>query len=128
MALTKNVERIVAVSDSFREYAIEQFRRARLAVRAKKMFGGVGLYSDNHFFAVIDNDTLYLKTDAEFEKDFVELGMKPFQPFGDDAAPMHYHEIPPDVLEDPESLRSWANRAIDIARKKKHSKASKRDR
>ena len=82
------------------------------------MFGGVGLYADNHFFAVIDNDTLYLKTNAEFEKDFVELGMKPFQPFGDDTPPMHYHEIPPDVLEDPESLRSWADRAIDIARKK----------
>ena len=118
----------MAVSDSFREYAIEQFRRARLTVRAKTMFGGVGLYADNHFFAVIDNDTLYLKTDAEFEKDFVELGMKPFQPFGDGTPPMHYHEIPPDVLEDPESLRSWSDRAIDIARKAKVRKASKRDR
>ena len=115
----------MTVSASFRDYVIEQLRRARLEVRAKKMFGGVGLYSGNHFFALMDNDILYLKTDAESEKEFTDLGMKPFQPFGDDAAPMHYHEIPPDVLEDPDALRSWAERAIDVARKGRVKKRQK---
>ena len=116
---------MVAVSESFSEYVIEQLRRARLTVRAKKMFGGIGLYSDNHFFALMDNDVLYLKTDAEFAKDFTELGMKPFQPFGDDSPPMHYYEIPPNVLEDPESLRSWAERGVDVARRSKAKKGRK---
>lgn len=107
----------MSVSDSFREFAIEQLRRAMIPVRVKRMFGGIGLYSGSLFFALMDNGILYFKTDAESEKEFIERGMRAFQPFGDDGASMHYHEVPEDVLENPDELHLWGNRAIDVARK-----------
>ena len=34
------------------------------AVRARRMFGGYGLYRDTTMFALVADDTLYLKADA----------------------------------------------------------------
>lgn len=107
------------VSDSFRDFVLEQLNRALPAVRARRMFGGMGLYSGDVFFALIDDDVLYLKTDAETQRPFEARGMKPFQPFGEDGGTMHYHQLPEDVLESTELLREWATRAIDVARRKR---------
>jgi TfoX/Sxy family transcriptional regulator of competence genes len=41
---------------------------------------------------------------------------------------MTYHEVPPDVLEQPPELVEWARRAIGIAaRSRKPAKRTKRD-
>lgn len=105
------------VSDSFRSYALEQLDRAIGPVRARSMFGGVGLYAGEHFFALIADDTLYLKTDDSTRSAYETRGMRPFQPFGDKGSTMRYHELPADVLENPDELRGWASRAVDIARR-----------
>jgi DNA transformation protein and related proteins len=118
----------VAVSDSYRAFVLEQLQRAVPLVRARRMFGGVGLYSGDVFFALIDDDVLYLKTDASTEPTFESRGMKPFRPFGDDGAAMAYHQLPEDVLENPDELREWAERAIAVARKKKGGGHSRRRR
>src|SRR4030095_9214715 len=52
----------MAVSDSYLAYVLEQLDAVR-GVVTKRMFGGVGIYSDDVFFAVIDNDTLFFKVD-----------------------------------------------------------------
>ena len=52
----------MAVSDDFREFVLEQLAPAG-RVTSRAMFGGVGLYLDGLFFALIDDDTLYFKTD-----------------------------------------------------------------
>lgn len=104
------------VSDTFRSYALEQLDRAIGPVRARSMFGGVGLYAGDHFFALIADDTLYLKTDDSTRAAYETRGMGPFQPFGDKGSAMRYHELPADVLESPDELRAWAWRALDIAR------------
>lgn len=46
------------------------------------MFGGVGIYSRDVFFGIIDRDTLYLKTDASNRQDFEVAGSGPFRPTG----------------------------------------------
>jgi TfoX/Sxy family transcriptional regulator of competence genes len=38
---------------------------------------------------------------------------------------MAYHEVPPDVLEQPHELTLWARKAIQLAVAKKKSKRSK---
>ena len=89
------------------------------------MFGGVGIYSGDLFFALLANDTLYLKVDDSNRPDFEARGMGPFLPFGDERDKMQYYEVPADLLEDPDALRPWAEKAIAVAAKKKSKKARK---
>jgi DNA transformation protein len=90
------------------------------------MFGGVGIYSGELFFALLANDTLYLKVDDSNRPDFEARGMGPFLPFGDERDKMQYYEVPADLLDDPEALRPWAEKSIVVSAKKKSKKARKR--
>jgi DNA transformation protein len=116
----------MAVTNSFQTFVLEQLNRAVPPVRSRRMFGGVGIYSGDLFFALIDDDAVYLKTDDETKQAFEARGMGPFRPMGEDGETMRYHQLPEDVLENPESLRVWAERAIGVARQARARPASKR--
>jgi DNA transformation protein len=107
------------VSAGYQTFVLDQLRRVVPSVRARRMFGAVGLYSGDLFFALIDDDVLYLKVDDATRPDFEALGMKPFQPYGDGTTSMNYQQLPEDVLEDVDSLRQWSGRALDVARRAK---------
>ena len=87
----------------------------------KKMFGGVGIYADGWFFALIANDQLYFKVDDTNKQDFEKAGMQPFRPYDDDRA-MKYWEVPIDVIEDLDQLKIWQQKAIQVARSSKKAK------
>ena len=89
------------------------------------MFGGVGIYSGEIFFALVAYDRLWFKVDDSNRGDFEARGMKPFQPFPDRPMTMSYYELPTDLLDDSDSLRVWAARSIAIARSTKKAKAPK---
>jgi DNA transformation protein and related proteins len=110
------------MSDSFRTYVLEQLRRVRPDVRHRSMFGGVGIYAGDLFFALIDEDTLYFKVDDSNRSAFEERGLGPFMPYGPSGEVMQYYEVPADLLEDPEALSSWAEQAIEVARNKRTRK------
>ena len=95
-------------------------------IRARPMFGGVGLYSGEIFFALIADDTLYFKVDDSTRPEFEARGMGPFRPFGDAGGTMQYYQLPEDLLEDPEALRPWAEKAVAIARQHKSRRPSRR--
>jgi DNA transformation protein len=95
-------------------------------IRARPMFGGVGIYSGDLFFALIADDVLYFKADASTRPDFEARGMGPFRPFGDEGGTMQYYQVPEDLLEDPDALRPWAEKAAAIARQNKGRRASRR--
>jgi DNA transformation protein len=105
----------MAVSDTFLEYVIEQI--AGLGrVRSKRMFGAVGLYADELFFGLLDDNALYLKVDEVNREDFIARGMAPFRPFPDRPDySMSYYQVPADVIEDAELLVRWARAAIKVA-------------
>jgi DNA transformation protein and related proteins len=109
----------VPVSPSFRAFVLDQLGRAVPRVRARSMFGGVGIYAADVFFALIADDAVYLKVDDSNRPDFEARGMGPFRPYGEEGETMGYYELPGDVLEDPEALRPWAEKAISVARRKK---------
>ena len=111
----------MSVSPSYKTFVLEQLSAAG-AVTARSMFGGVGLYCQGLFFALIDDDTLYLKVDDATRPEFERLGSQPFRPFGDDAHVMQYYELPADVLEDRSAVRPWVERALDAARRKASGK------
>lgn len=116
------------VSLEYRAWALEQLGRVR-PVTSRRMFGGVGVYADGLFFALMDDDRLFLKTDDVNRPDFEARGMGPFRPYGpDDERSMAYHELPGELLEDPDALRSWVDAAVEVARRAKTKKAPKRKR
>jgi DNA transformation protein len=109
----------VAVSPTFRTFIVDQLTRVVAGVRARSMFGGVGIYAGDLFFALMDDDTLYFKVDDSNRADFEARKMGPFRPYGDEGEVMQYYAVPADLLEDPEGLRPWAEKAIAVAARKK---------
>ncbi|HEV2150225.1 MAG TPA: TfoX/Sxy family protein [Longimicrobiaceae bacterium] len=105
----------MAVSREFRDYVLEQLGRVA-PVTSRAMFGGVGIYSEGVFFALMDDDLVYFKTDDTNRPDFERAGKGPFRPFGEEAKPMRYHELPGELLEDPDQLRPWMEKALAVAR------------
>jgi DNA transformation protein len=112
----------MAVTPSYRAFVLDQLSRVATGVSGRNMFGGVGIYTGDLFFALIGHDTLYLKVDESNRPDFEAVGMGPFRPFGEGGEVMQYYEIPADVLEEPEALRGWVEKAIAVARKARRAK------
>jgi DNA transformation protein and related proteins len=101
--------------ESFKAYVLDQLA-ALPDVRARAMFGAHGLYSDGKFFAILDEGRLFFKTDAETEEEYLARGMTPFSYEKDGRVfTFRYHEVPPEILEQPPELAQWARRAVAVA-------------
>jgi len=106
----------VAVSDSFRDFVLEQLAGLG-AVASRPMFGGVGLYADGTFFAVLDNDQVFFKVDDATRPAYQALGATAFNPMPDRERPMTgYFEVPAAILESRDEVVAWARRAVVVAR------------
>ena len=107
----------MAVTDSFVTLVLEQLDPLGPIV-SKRMFGGVGLYAGDLFFALIAGDVLYLKADESTRDAREKAGARPFQPFPDrpkGKGRMQYYSVPAAILEDAEALLAWAKAAVAIA-------------
>ncbi|HEY6644620.1 TfoX/Sxy family protein [Povalibacter sp.] len=103
------------VSTDYLAYVVDQFANF-MQVTSRRMFGGVGLYASGLFFALIADDTLYLKVDDSNRADFVARRCEPFRPFANDPTySMSYYQLPEDVLEDAEELRVWTRKSLAVA-------------
>src|ERR1700739_4899692 len=103
------------VSSDYLSYVLEQLAGLP-GVSARRMFGGVGLYCDELFFGLIDNDVVYLRVNDHNRADYTARGMQPFRPYADrPELSMSYYEIPAEVLEDPAQLVQWAQRSVEAA-------------
>ena len=105
----------MSVSPSFQTFVVDQLNRVVPQVRARRMFGGVGIYSGEVFFALIADDTLYFKVDDSNRADFEARQMGPFRPYGYEGEVMQYYQVPDDLLEDVEALRPWVEKALAVA-------------
>jgi len=106
----------VAVSDSFLAFALEQLAGVR-ELSHRRMFGGVGLYSGESFFGVLDNDTLFFKVDDKTRPKYRKRRMPAFAPIPGKPPMEGYYQVPPTVLEDVDAMRGWAQEAIGVSRR-----------
>lgn len=90
-------------------------------IKARKMFGGYGIYKDSIFFAIIINNVLYFKVGDENKTHYEALGSKPFTYEGKNKkmVTMSYWELPMDILEDSNELAEWVRQAVADAVKAK---------
>jgi DNA transformation protein len=84
-------------SEEYLDYVLDQLKSIGPVI-ARKMFGGVGLYWNGVFFALIADDTLYFKVDDSNRSDYEAVGMGPFKPFAEKSYAMQYYEVPADVV------------------------------
>jgi DNA transformation protein len=104
------------VSEGYLDFVLDQLRPVVPGVRARRMFGGIGLYAGELFFAIVDDDTLYLKLDDTTRGGFESRGMPAFRPY-EGTTSMNYSQLPEEVLEDGDALREWTERSIEVARR-----------
>lgn len=118
----------MTVSSDFLAYVLDQLTQLG-GVSSKRMFGGAGLYSEEFFFGLIADDTLYLRVDDSNRNDYTARRMQPFRPYADrPQLSMSYYEVPPEVLESAVELSAWARRSVDVAMRAPPRKAKARRR
>ena len=100
-------------NDEFRDFILDQLSCLRDVV-CRPMFGGHGLYSGPTFFGILHRGQLFFKTSASTRAKYEERGSEPFKP-SEKQTLRNYFEVPPDVIEQRETLCEWASEAIDLS-------------
>ncbi len=109
---------MVAARDrEFVEHVVEMLQ-AIGPVEARRMFGGDGVFIDGLMFAIIVDNILYLKVDAQTMPEFERRALAPFT-YLRQGKPcrLNYYQAPEETLEDRDELRKWANQAFAVARR-----------
>jgi DNA transformation protein len=102
----------------------------RLSIR--RLFGGVGIYSDGLVFALGAFKEIWIKADAETAPLFEQAGSRPFIYQGRNrTVQLPYWSLPDEALDDPDQALKWAKlgiaaslRAPKSAPKKRKAKSS----
>jgi DNA transformation protein and related proteins len=94
------------------------------ATRARRMFGGHGLYVDDLFVALIAGDCLYLRADESARPAFERAGCRPFTYSARDrqAVAMGYWSAPEEALDSAPAMLPWARLAMASALRAKAEK------
>lgn len=103
------------VTKPFVEATVAKLTAAR-PIRHRAMFGGLGIYLGDAFFAIADDDKLFFKVDAVNLPDYESRGMQPW--FLGDQPNNGYREVPADVLSDPDTLGDWIDASVGVVRRK----------
>ena len=103
-------------SQGFRDLVLEALSPLG-PIRIKRMFGGAGIWHGDTMFAIIADDTLYLKTGDGTRADFEAEGLGPFT-YGTkngDRVLTSYWRAPEHLLDDDDEMRAWCRRAAGVA-------------
>ena len=114
--------------DPFHEFVAELFAPMG-PVSIRRMFGGAGVFRDGLMFALLGDDTIYLKTDATLRADLEAEGCAPFlwtKPSAGEEIDMGYVSLPSSAMDDPDEASAWARRALAVARAKAAAKPAVR--
>lgn len=103
------------MKSSLAGYVTEQLEfLGRISNRA--IFGGVGIFFEERLLGIVIEDKLYLHTDKSNLDDYAARGMPQFKPYPNafDLTTDH-HQVPPDIVDDPQQLKQWGERALVAA-------------
>jgi DNA transformation protein and related proteins len=85
-------------------------------VESKPMFGGFGIFLEGLMFALVADNELYLKVDAQNQQEFEDLGLPAFAyEKNGKVFKMSYYLAPEETMEDGELLSTWAANAYGAA-------------
>jgi DNA transformation protein and related proteins len=103
------------MSEAFVEYVMELLGPFGTS-GVRRMFGGHGVYLDGLMFAIVSEDTLYLKADDMNRIEFEQAGCEAFgYARKGKRATLNFYRAPDDAMESPESMLPWARTAYAAA-------------
>jgi DNA transformation protein and related proteins len=111
----------------YRPLRYEQIMRAADAydVRARRMFGGMGVYTGEKMFAFLIGDEIGLKLSPEDMTEAMELpGAGPLRPDPNSEPMKDYVRMPREILDNYELFMMWVERSATYARTRMHRVAS----
>lgn len=113
--------------DEFKHFVLDQLARVP-ALSSAPFFGGIGLRSGANFFGMIMGGTLYFSTSPATREEYQKLGSRCFSYTKKDGKVQDtkLFEVPAEVLDDAETLREWANRAIVASGQKRKAGSGRR--
>ncbi|OYR19039.1 TfoX/Sxy family protein [Brucella thiophenivorans] len=85
------------------------------AISIRRMFGGKGIYHQGLIIALVVQDELLLKADAESAPAFMEAGSRQWRYNGKKTGKpvaMPYWSVPDNAYDDPEIMTDWARLAF----------------
>ena len=87
------------------------------------MFGGAGIFRDGLMFALVSDNEIFLKADAETVERFRAAGSGVFT-YSKKGKPatLSYWSVPDEALDDGEALRNWAELAFAAALRAEQAK------
>lgn len=82
------------------------------SITVKRLFGGFGVYRDGQIFAIVADDMLYFKVDDTNREDYVSAcsEMFTYEARGKTNS-LSYWQVPAEVMDDPDTLADWAEKA-----------------
>jgi DNA transformation protein len=88
------------------------------ALTCKRMFGGFGVYHDGLMFALIADDVLYFRADAQSTVQFEARGLPRFEYYrGGRPVRLCYFAAPDEIFDDPDAAVQWAQLAWAAAQR-----------
>lgn len=103
------------MSEEFIDYVMELLGPFG-TVRTRRMFGGYGVYLDGLMFAIVAQDTLYLKADEMNRAEFEQAGCERFgYARKGTRASLNFFSAPEDAMESPQLMLPWARTAYAAA-------------
>jgi DNA transformation protein len=104
--------------DPFHEFVAELFAPMG-PVSIRRMFGGAGVFKDGLMFALLGDDTVYLKTDARLRAELEAEGSEPFlwtKPSTGEIIDMGYVSLSSSAMDDPDEASDWGRQSLAVAR------------
>ncbi|HUF88264.1 MAG TPA: TfoX/Sxy family protein [Thermohalobaculum sp.] len=119
----------MGVSPEFSEHIHDLFDRLG-PVRTRRMFGGAGVFLGEAMFALVVDDTLYMKADAELARAYAAAGSEPFSYAARDGTRTlaAFMRLPDAALDDADEALAWARRSLVPAEAAAAAKAAARAR
>ena len=86
------------------------------AVSARAMFGGWGFWLEGRMFALVAQETFYIKADDTSRADFESQQLEPFRYESQGKVNViSYIQPPTAALDDRELLCTWAQKGVEAA-------------
>jgi len=101
----------MVVSENFMEYVLDQLSLLD-GISTRKMFGGVAIYRYKKIFALVSDDTVYMKVDETTKAKYIDAGSTPLVPFPNRPIIKSYYELPVDILENVDELVEWVEESL----------------
>jgi len=100
--------------NEFLQYALDIFGPLG-KLHTKTLFGGNAILKNNITFAMVFDGSIYLKTNKDTVKKYLDLNSKPLSyKKNNKKINLRYYEIPVEIIDDEDQLIDWAIEATEI--------------